>query len=394
MKVLLRAPLMTSSGYGVHSRQLMRWLLSRKDIELHVECLRWGQCSWMVDTRKEDGLIAEITKRAVPLQSGTYDVTFQVQLPDEWDDKLGKVNIGVTAAVETDKCNPDWVKSCNKMDHIIVPSTFTKNVIKRSGMLTTKISVIQEWYNPIIDDNQRVKKTLKQKKFKQIKGNFNFLVLGQITSMSTDGDRKNLINTLAAIFDEFKHDESVGIVLKTSLGKSTTMDKISTRNFLCNILPQMRKGKNPLYFVHGDLEPEEVCALYRHKSIKAFAIATRGEGYGLPLIESAASGLPIVTTRWSGHLEFLNTDLFKSVNYKLIDIPKAKVDNRIFMEGARWAEPDLYDFKGQARKIHDDYTSSKKDADKLKLEITEKFNKTVIMQKYDKLLLGVVNNDA
>ena len=38
-----------------------------------------------------------------------YDMTFQVQLPDEWDLNLGKVNVGISAFVETDRCNPSWI---------------------------------------------------------------------------------------------------------------------------------------------------------------------------------------------------------------------------------------------------------------------------------------------
>ena len=33
MKVLLRAPLLTNSGYGVHSRQIFEWLYEKQNIE-------------------------------------------------------------------------------------------------------------------------------------------------------------------------------------------------------------------------------------------------------------------------------------------------------------------------------------------------------------------------
>ena len=68
--------------------------------------------------KDEDGKI-------IDLFEGVYDLTVQVQLPDEWKPELGRKNIGISAFVETDKCNPKWVKKCNEMDHVIVPSTFT-----------------------------------------------------------------------------------------------------------------------------------------------------------------------------------------------------------------------------------------------------------------------------
>ena len=92
-KVLLRAPLLTNSGYGVHSRQVFSWLSSRKDIDLTVECLQWGRTSWLVNPSLEKGLIGKIMNHSKPHTDGKYDVSFQVQLPDEWDPNLGKKNI-------------------------------------------------------------------------------------------------------------------------------------------------------------------------------------------------------------------------------------------------------------------------------------------------------------
>jgi hypothetical protein len=111
-KVLLRAPLLTNSGYGVHSRQIYEWLEERADVELYVECLHWGFTSWIVDTEAEQGLFGRIMSKAVGnLAEVDFDVSFQVQLPDEWDTSLARKNVGVTALVETDICNLEWMKS-------------------------------------------------------------------------------------------------------------------------------------------------------------------------------------------------------------------------------------------------------------------------------------------
>ena len=45
--VLLRAPVLSMSGYGVHSRQVARWLFNaadtRGDLDITTELLNWGQ---------------------------------------------------------------------------------------------------------------------------------------------------------------------------------------------------------------------------------------------------------------------------------------------------------------------------------------------------------------
>ena len=72
------------------------------------------------------------------------DYSFQIQLPDEWDTSLAVKNFGVTAAVETNFCNPGWIQACNNMDGVIVPSNFTASVLKNSGKLSTRVHVIPE----------------------------------------------------------------------------------------------------------------------------------------------------------------------------------------------------------------------------------------------------------
>ena len=127
MKVLLRAPLLTNSGYGVHSRQVFELLNERTDIDLVVECLNWGQTPWLINENLEDGLVGKIMSKSKKIE-GKFDLSIQIQLPDEWNHNIATKNIGISAFVETNRCNPKWIDACNKMDMIIVPSEFTKNV--------------------------------------------------------------------------------------------------------------------------------------------------------------------------------------------------------------------------------------------------------------------------
>jgi glycosyltransferase involved in cell wall biosynthesis len=391
MKVLLRAPLLTNSGYGVHSRQLFYWLYNKKDIELTVECLQWGRTSWLLDSEYDNGIVGKIMERSKPITQGKYDVSFQVQLPDEWDTNLANKNIGVTAAVESDKCNPKWVDCCNKMDHIVVPSTFTKNVIKRSGMLTTKISVIEEWFNGRITSKSSISKALENKNFKKIDTPFNFLVIGQLTGQAREDDRKNLLNTLSWLCEEFKDNKDVGIVLKTNFGKGTHIDKSIVKKYFKDNLKSIKQTEFPkIHLIHGNLSSEEIAALYQHNKVKAYALATRGEGYGLPYIEAAASGLPIIATNWSGHLQFLEKDYFYPVDYTLIDVAKSKIDNRIFVEGVKWADPSKKDFMVKAREVYENYSKAKDKSKALKKNILHNYNATAICKKYDKLFEEII----
>jgi len=387
MKVLLRAPLLTNSGYGVHSRQLFYWLYNKEGVDLTVECLQWGRTSWLLNSDYDNGIVGKIMECSKPITKDKYDISFQVQLPDEWDSNLAKKNIGVTAAVESDKCNPKWIDCCNKMDHVVVPSVFTKNVLKRSGLLRTKVSVIEEWFNTKLMSNSAISKALSlNENYKKIDTDFNFLIVAQLTGQSREDDRKNLLNTLSWLCEEFKDDKDVGIVLKTNFGKGTHIDKSIVRKFFSENLKTIRQSDFPkIHLIHGNLTSEEIAALYHHNKIKAYALATRGEGYGLPYIEAAASGLPIIATNWSGHLQFLDKDYFYPVDYELIDVAKSKIDNRIFVEGVKWANPSKDDFMKKARDVYENYSDAKNKAKVLKKNILHNYNSTAICKKYDKL---------
>ena len=344
-KVLFRAPVLTQSGYGVHSRQILRWLKSYEEkglISLQVQILPWGDTSWYINPNEKNGLIDYIMKHTGPVAS--YDVSVQLQLPNEWDPKLAPINIGMTAGVESTICKPTWLDACNKMTKVVVPSLHTKTCLESTGLATCQISVIPESYIEELDQEQ-------QKLNLDIHTKFNVLLHGQITGMTTATDRKNVFNTIKWLCELFKDDKDFGIVLKTNMARNTLIDRKVTTQTIEGLLREVRRGSNPIvHLIHGDMSDSETAALYKHESLKALVTLTRGEGFGLPILESAVAGLPVIATKWSAHTEFLN-DLFVPIDYKLVDVPKQRVDGQIFIAGSKWAEPNEFDFKSKMMKF-------------------------------------------
>jgi glycosyltransferase involved in cell wall biosynthesis len=375
MKVIIRAPLLSISGYGIHSRQIYEWLESIPGIDITVDIVKWGMTAWDLNTESQSGLIGRIMNNSKQI-SGDYDLSIQVQLPDEWDNKLAKTNIGVSAFVETDRCNPAWVNKCNEMNQIIVPSSFTKSVVKRSGIVNVPIHVIPEWFNENIkDDLNPLKLNLNPK--------FNFLMIGTITGRSADNDRKNLYYSLKWFCETFKDNKKVGLVLKTSFGKGTTIDRKMTIGIVDQLLSEVRIGKFPKVTVlHGNMTQKEIASIYNHKKIKCLLAPTRGEGYGLPIVEAAASGMPVVATGWSGHTDFLKEDCYAKLAYKLKEISDDRVDGRIFMKGTRWAEIEEKDFKEKILDLVDNYDMHQERANSLKEYVVNNFDKNAVIKSY------------
>lgn len=378
MKVLLRAPVLTSSGYGVHSRQIFDWLQKKEDIDLTVECLSWGKTPWLLNPELEQGMVGKIMQCSKKVNP-PYDVTFQVQLPDEWDKSLGEFNIGVTAAVETDRCNPKWVDACNEMDAVVVPSIFTKKVLKTSGICLTPIHVIHEYFNEEILINHKDTHSVK------FETDFNFLIVAQLSAMNPEDDRKNIFNTIDAIMHACNDRKDIGIVIKTNMGKGSSIDKRLCLNTFTKMKQAIRtKYKNKIYLIHGTMSQEEISSLYTHPQIKCLVSATRGEGFGLPLIEAAASGLPVIATNWSGHLDFLGNKFLK-ISYELKEIPATRIDNRIFFKDFKWANPNIEDAKDKIVEFTKSESEQKNTALLLKQEVLNNFSKKSSHEKYEKL---------
>ena len=372
-KVVIRGPVMTQSGYGVHARQFVKYAMKRKDWDVKFQVTPWGMTPWLLDT--EDPVIEFISKRSVPFDRP--DLSIQIQLPNEWDPNLAKKNIGVTAAVETTSCNPQWITAVNQMDAVIVPSKFTKKVLEDTGHISTKLEVVNEAYP---EEFEKCETFLDLK----LDTDFNVLIYGQITGPNAECDRKNFFYTIKWLCEVFKDDKDAGIIIKTNSGKNTKIDRDVTSNLIRKLLKTVRPGSYPkIHLVHGNLTNTEVAELYRNPKIKGLVTATRGEGYGLPILEAAASNLPVVATNWSGHLDFMQYGKFIQLDYELTEIPKEMVDNQIFMQGSKWAQVKESDFKKKVKKFRNSYKVPEDWANSLGRIIREKFSQKVIEQKIE-----------
>ena len=215
-----------------------------------------------------------------------------------------------------------------------------------------------------------------------------FLVFGQFTGNNPENDRKNLFYTVKWLCEEFSGNENVGIVLKVNSGRATKIDKAVTSKTLTQLIEQVRgKNKGPkIYLLHGNLSEEEIARLYIHPKIKGMISLTRGEGFGLPLLEAAASGLPVIATNWSGHMDFLGLGKFIGVESILAPVHPSRIDHHIFVEGSRWAHVNEQDAKKKIRKFYEKSSIPTQWAKDLQAKVRENFSSAAIKSSYDEAL--------
>lgn len=328
-KIVFAGPVSTRSGYGARSRDICNALI-RLGADLQIVPLAWGTTPMdALDDVKD----VEILKR---LHSGNLesqpDVFIHCTIPNEFQ-VIGKYNIGITAGIETDNCAPEWIEGCNRMDLVLTSSNHSKNVFqsveyqkrdKKTNRVVdtvkckTRIEVLFEG----IDTD--VYKVLKSVDFKtdvkttldQIPEDFAYLFVGHWLQGELGHDRKDvgmLVNTFLNVFANYPENKRPALILKTSMAGFSLIERDSIENKLQQIYLMCRdrgvKGKLPsVYLLYGDLTDEEMNELYNHSKVKAMVSFAKGEGFGRPLLEFTTTGKPIITSNWSGPLDFLDSD--------------------------------------------------------------------------------------
>jgi glycosyltransferase involved in cell wall biosynthesis len=101
------------------------------------------------------------------------------------------------------------------------------------------------------------------------------------------------------------------------------------------------KSKNlpNVYLLHGEFTDVEMNEIYNHPKVKAMVNLTKGEGFGRPLLEFSLTNKPILTTNWSGHIDYLSQDFSTLLPGKLTKIhPSAS--NKMLLKESEWFSVD------------------------------------------------------
>ena len=385
MKVLVRGPALTRTGYGEHCRFVLRSLREDKNLDIYLLPVNWGQSGWVWENTEEREWIDQIIKKTAihGQQGGQYDISIQVTIPNEWQ-RMAPVNIGVTAGIETTKVAPVWLQKCNEMDKIVTISKHSKDIFLKTIYKGTDQRTGQQVELKCEKDIEVVHYPVKKyDKLPTLDLNletkFNFLTVSQW------GPRKNIHSTIAWFVEEFIDNPDVGLIVKTFIKGGSVMDRYHLNKELNNFLKKYENRKCKVYFMHGDLRDEEMHSLYNNDNVHALVSLTHGEGFGLPLFEAAYSGLPVIATDWSGHLDFLykptkskkgkskNKPHFGKVDYDLQVVPQHAVWDGVVQSDSMWAYPQQGSCKMKLREVYKDYSRYKSQAKKLKEWICENF---------------------
>ena len=412
-------PFSTRSGYGDHARDIFHSLydLNGKIVNFDIKVIdtRWGDTprnaldpSNVKDKRILDRIFGGKELKQQP------DLLIDVRIPNEFQN-FGKFNIGITAGVETTAVSGQWLEGCNKMNLIIVPSEHSKTGFvstrydKSESMpdgskrnlgelkLEKPIEVLfegvdEDIYKPLTKDEidtdffDMINNIVPEKNA--------FLSIGQWVKGGYGEDRKDLGRTVKVFYETFaNHKNKPALILKTSGATFSILDKeeiLSKINSVKSQFPDNIKLPN-VYLLHGDLSKTELNYLYNHPKVKCFVSFTHGEGFGRPLLEATMTGLPVVASNFSGHLDFLDEDYSILVGGSINEIPSSVVWENILIKESKWITIDERQASDVLIFCNNNFYDIKNRAKSLMNINREKFTHTKMTEKLKDIINSYVN---
>lgn len=293
----------------------------------------WGDLVEEVDCDNQDELWAAV-KRSEPEDINISFVSMPIH------EHYQGTNIQ-WAVFESTRVPPTVMGTMLAADQVWVPSAWGRDTLIANGAAPEQCHVVPEGVNP----EQYYPAAV------QISSPIlSYLITGKYEL------RKSIIETVFAFHQEFGNDPDVELVVKTN----HFVNQEAKYNELATWVESM--GMTNVRVLWGPISEPDMIDLYQQSHV--FVLPSKGEGWGLPLIEAAAVGLPIITTMYSGQTEFLQhiESSVVPVEFDLASIGCAEY--KFFYPTAdgdwgQWAQPRIDSVRQALRQVRDNYPALK-----------------------------------
>ncbi|MFG1417583.1 hypothetical protein V5F38_08585 [Xanthobacter sp. V0B-10] len=243
---------------------------------------------------------------------------------------------------ETDRLPAHWPDLINRLDAVIVPTEWNRDVFRASGVVIP-ILVAPHLPRPAAVVVEEERAALRGR-LPPLHGRRVFY------TVSTWLERKSIGPLVAAFAEAFTHDDPVALVIKT-----TPHDLERVRRDPGHegenvpVLPQfeamigravLRHGRlpPPILLLTDELPEGELRAL--HEMGACYVSLCRAEGWGLGAFEAACAGKPVIITGWGGPTAYLSPRSAYFIDWTMAPVCPGEA-NASYTPDQNWAEPDL-----------------------------------------------------
>ena len=392
---VISCPIDTYSGYGARSRDIVKAIIELDKYDVKIAPQRWGNTpfGFIKDNPEWEFLISHMLQQ--PQLPAQPEIWMQITVPNEFQ-PVGKYNIGCTAGIETTVAPAEWIEGCSRMNLILGSSEHTIKVLKESkfekrDQQTNQTVGFIEWKGDsevIFEGADTEKYTPVKSTFdlSNVKEEFAYLFVGHWMQGHLGEDRKNVGLLVKAFYETFKNKtKKPALILKTSTVGSSYIDRDELIKRIQAIKATVRSNNLPnVYLLHGEFTDVEMNEIYNHPKVKAMVNLTKGEGFGRPLLEFSLVNKPIITTNWSGHIDYLNPEFVTLLPGNLTKVHPSAANNMLLAD-AEWFSVDTGHVGSYLRDVFENYKGYAEKAKRQGFQSRTKFSFDAMKEKLGKL---------
>ena len=287
-----------------------------------------------------------------------------------------------------------WVEPSNNpaVNEIWVPSKFVRNAFIDSGINSSKLVVMPEGIDcKFYDQESASYLQLPSNIWNQYNSNTTLRHLrGRHVFLSIFKwePRKGGDILIRNYINEFTSEDPVTLVVSTYRwypGSPETWGPTRDPAIFQLAIEQFAESEGVdmsriphIIVITENLAEEDIRNLYA--ACDTFVLPTRGEGWGLPIIQAMSMGLPTISTAWGGAMAFMTPFNSFPLKYRIVDIsPEAADEYQV--QGVRWAEPDADHLRHLMRQMMTNRSHAIEIGKAARADIVVQFNEPVIADK-------------
>jgi glycosyltransferase involved in cell wall biosynthesis len=258
--------------------------------------------------------------------------------PDQYVTSLEQMNIGFSAH-ETTVMPDAWISHAQSMDELWVTSSFVREAYLHSG-IRRPIHVIP------LGVNCSIFRPCLSKGAIDLSSPFVFLATGSFYLF------KGFDVIIRAYMREFSSQEGTLLILRTSLPPHAGKGP----GFIRDLIMEIARGEKehaPILLMEEPLTIAELADMITISD--AFISASRGEGFGLAILEAMACQRPVVATAFGGAMDYLTEENSFLLDFDLV--PASSTPNPFNLPARNahrkglWAEPSFTCLRNAMRQI-------------------------------------------
>ncbi|HUG13462.1 MAG TPA: glycosyltransferase [Thermomicrobiales bacterium] len=317
-RVTWEGGLFSNHSYAIVNRHLCRALIDSARVDLSLV-----STSPVPPEASHDPALAPLVQRVNSSPSPSADVHISLAWPPRFDPPPSGRWV-IVQPWDFGSLPKAWIDPLNRLvDEVWVPSSFVLECYLRSGVDPSKVHVV-----PLGVDPRRFHPGATPLDLPTTKS-FRILFVGGTIP------RKGIGPLIETYLETFSAADDVCFVIKDT-GADTFYRGQGLRDDIRQL--QSAPGMAEILYIDQDLPDDAMPGLYT--ACHALAHPYRSEGYGLPIVEAMACGLPVIVPHYGGALDYCDETICHFVPGYPVAMSEARVGDLETVEKPWWLAVD------------------------------------------------------